>query len=161
MLNSNVKSVEVIYFDFEMCFNRFLLAKLLLKLSCIGFDRKTYSWFPNFLCDRICQVLVNGAVNNEVLAVASGTVSGPLLFLLCVYNLLCCFIENIDVSIYDIDFWMMIEFRKSRRVVQSAVKPRAVTKWLLDNSASFSLALYAAHFCDFFQCRFPNNSENA
>ena len=63
---------------------------LLLKLECLGFKGNLLSWFNSFLTNRYQRVLVNGSFS-EWLPVRSGvpqgSIFGPLLFLLYIYEI--------------------------------------------------------------------------
>ena len=88
----------VIFLDVKKAFDTVDHAILLKQLSDYGVQGQTASWFKSYLKDRQQFCVVNGlsSVKNRIVCrVAHGSLLGPLLFLICINDLL----NSLDNSI--------------------------------------------------------------
>ncbi|EFP00841.1 hypothetical protein CRE_07076 [Caenorhabditis remanei] len=95
-------SLDVVFFDFKKAFDKVDHIILLKKLANFGLSNPHISWFEAFLKERTFSVMVNGSLDNKISPIPSGvpqgTVSGPLLFLIYINDLLLKLPPNIPVQ---------------------------------------------------------------
>ena len=85
------KPFDIVYLDFSKAFDSVSHTKLLQKLSSYGFSGLLLSWLKAFLWRRKQRVLVGDAYSDYadvVSGVPQGSVLGPILFLLCVDDII-------------------------------------------------------------------------
>ena len=76
--------MNVLYVDFEKCFDKIDFKILLNKLKLKGVRGKAYGWIKNFLTNRTFRVRVGEKLSDEenvVSGIPQGTCLGPLLML--------------------------------------------------------------------------------
>ena len=92
------KEVRAVFCDISRAFDRVWHRGLLHKLSGIGCSDKITSWFSSYLTGRKQRVVLSGHVSEwmSVLAgVPQGSILGPLLFLIYIYDI----VKNLGCSI--------------------------------------------------------------
>ena len=83
--------VDTIYLDFAKPFDTVPHRRLIGKLNAYGIKGNILNWISEFLCDRTQVVRVNGAQSAPVPVVSGisqGTVLGPVLFVVYIYDIL-------------------------------------------------------------------------
>ena len=84
------KNVDVTYLDFSKAFDKVDFSIVLNKMKEIGIGGKIHSWIESFLTDREQIVVVNGHQSDPVpvlSGVPQGSVLGPLIFLILMYDI--------------------------------------------------------------------------
>ena len=82
--------VNVLYIDFEKCFDKIDFNILLNKLKLKGVNGNAYNWIKNFLTNRTFKVKVGTEVSKEEIVrsgIPQGTCLGPLLMLIMNFDI--------------------------------------------------------------------------
>ena len=72
--------------DFAKAFDTVPHHRLLYKLQWYGIQGKVHQWISHFLTNR-CQKVILGNAHSSLVDVSSGTVLGPILFLIYINDL--------------------------------------------------------------------------
>ena len=88
-------TTQAIFFDISKAFDKVWHRGLLRKLQAIGIRGTLFHWFENYLAERKRAVVLHGSRSDYLFVpagVPQGSVLGPLLFLICINDI----IEDIE-----------------------------------------------------------------
>ena len=106
------KEVRVVFCDVSKAFDRVWHEGLLLKLEAAGIKGSLLAWFRSYLTNRKQRVVLPGAESkwNEIRAgVPHGSILGPLLFLLFIYDIVKDIGCNIRLFADDTSLFLVVE----------------------------------------------------
>uniref|UniRef100_A0A8R1I9K3 Reverse transcriptase domain-containing protein n=1 Tax=Caenorhabditis japonica TaxID=281687 RepID=A0A8R1I9K3_CAEJA len=125
-------TLDIIFFDFSKAFDQVSHSILMDKLARFGVDPLTCSWFKEFLRDRSFSLKVNNSCGDSSYPVTSGvpqgSVSGPLLFIIFINDLLFSLPSTIHYSCFADDIKI---FSDTPENLQSAID--TVVQWSIRN----------------------------
>ena len=103
--------IRVIFFDISKAFDKIWHKRLLYKLHKAGIGGKLLSWFSDYLSNRYQRVVLPGAVSDLSsinAGVPQGSILGPLLFLVYIYDKVNDIESNIDLFADDTSLSMVV-----------------------------------------------------
>jgi len=134
------RPVDVLFLDFKKAFDRVQHSNLLARLSACGVAGSALDWLSSFLLGREMWVSVEGVKSPSVpvlSGVPQGSVLGPLLFLLSVWDLPSVVRPPVHVLMYADDLCLWAETGSGGRLaLQEALN--GVSAWSDSNGFSFS-----------------------
>ena len=129
-----------IYLDFSKAFDKVDHQILMKKVESLGIGGKLKAWLTAFLTNRQQQVKVNGALSPKEWVksgVPQGSVLGPLLFLIMMYDINKDVLHSMVGSYADdTRLWKMIRGRQDQQKLQSDLK--AMYRWADNNNMGYN-----------------------
>ena len=135
-----LNNVDVIYLDFAKAFDKVDHSILMEKLRILGIQGTLYVWIESFLRNRKQKVMVNGFLSDPVLVksgVPQGSVLGPLLFLIMIYDIDCGLLDSFLSSFAD-DTRLGMSIKNQDDVIKFQDDLNRVYKWAKDNNMDFN-----------------------
>ena len=140
------RSVDSIYLDFSKAFDKCDHNIILSKLHHIGIRGKIHSWISDFLKNRQQCVVIEGQrskVERTTSGVPQGSVLGPLLFLILMYDITHGINEAIISSFADdTKLWRGITGINEEVLLQNSAN--TIYTWATQNNAEFNTKKFQA-----------------
>ena len=95
------------------------------KLHCYGIQGKLLIWIQNFLCNREQKVIINGEESSPscvTSGIPQGSVLGPILFSICINDLLDVVNNITKLLADDTDLYSAIESQENVKLLQEDIK---------------------------------------
>ena len=128
--------IDAVLLDFSKAFDKVPHQRLLLKLQQYGSSGHLLSWIESFLTGRSQKVLVEGKSSSSSVPVVSGTVFGPMVFLLYIND----FPNNVSSTTRlfadDSLLYRSIRTEEDRRILQEDLN--RLDAWEKDWQMSFN-----------------------
>ena len=106
------KDVRAVFCDISKAFDRVWHTGLLYKLKAAGVTGEVLEWFKDYLSDRKHRVVLPGAVSDWTsikAGVPQGSILGPLLFLLYIYDIVIDIGSSIRLFADDTSLFIIVE----------------------------------------------------
>ena len=106
------KEVRAVFFDISKAFDRVLHSELLYKLKAAGVTGNVLNWFKSYLSDRKQRVVLPSTVSEWTFirtGVPPGSILGPLLFLVCINDIVRAFGSKIRLFADDTSLFIMVD----------------------------------------------------
>ena len=137
------KGIELcaVFFDLRKAFDTVPHYPLLCKLEELGVDRYLLRWICNYLSERKQQVVVDGAISDElsvISGVPQGSVLGPLLFLIYIDGVESVTLSDGTIVLYadDMVLYRPIYSYEDYWLLQQDIN--AIATWIADNHLQFN-----------------------
>ena len=131
----------MVLLDLQKAFDTVNHQILCQKLSSIGLDPLSITWFHSYLSDRSQEVHYNGASsspNSVTCGVPQGSLLGPFLFLIYVNDM--AMAVNCKLLLYADDSALLVSGKDINEIEQSlSTELNSVSQWLCDNKLSLHL----------------------
>ena len=133
-------AVDSIYLDFSKAFDKCDHGIILEKLTALGITGKLHNWIEDFLRNRMQIVVVDGSKSkpvNVISGVPQGSVLGPILFLILMYDIT----NGINSSILssfadDTKIWRGVKSQICKIQLQNDLN--IIYNWALINNMEFN-----------------------
>ena len=116
------KQSDLILLDFSNAFDKVNHLKLLYKLQLHGIQGKTLGWIESFLIGRTQCVVLDGDSSTELpvsSGVPQGSVLGPILFLLYIYDLPDNIQSNVRLFADDTAVYLTVQGQEDADILQA------------------------------------------
>lgn len=134
------KDTEVIYLDFAKAFDKVDHNLLLRKLSRFGIRGRLLQWIASFLANRSQVVATMGAVSRPspvISGVPQGTVLGPILFLIYIWDL-DKDLEGVTISSFADDTRIVGAVKSDEDAANIQLQLNKIYNWASENNMSFN-----------------------
>ena len=132
----NNDDYDIIYLDFSKAFDKVPHQRLLSKVKAHGIEGKVFRWIKEWLSDRKQRVQVNGEKSDwgcVTSGVPQGSVLGPLLFIIYIYDLDCGIASDISKFADDTKIGRKVKSATDAAVLQDDLKALYdwSSKWMM------------------------------
>ena len=137
--------MDVIFLDVAKAFDLVDHNILLMKLRMYGISGNLYNWFSSYLCGRKQRVVVEGVASEwspVTSGVPRGSILGPMLFLLFIYDLPHAIPQATSTGLYadNAKLYKAIMSNEDSACLQTALLCAGV--WSVDSNFSNSLIIH-------------------
>ncbi len=88
--HNNIRSLDIVYHDFQKVFDKIIHSKLMFKVKQLWINGKVHNWIKNWLSDRKQGVVISGIALDWASVtdgVPQGFVLGPVLFIIYINDI--------------------------------------------------------------------------
>jgi len=151
--------VDAIFLDFCKAFDKVNHDILIGKMINMGINTNIITWYSAFLSNRLQRVCVEGVFSNPVSVISGvpqGTVSGPVLFLIYINDIVPTVTSNIVLFADDVVIWNYIGTKEDQSALQGDLDN--VSHWAnemkmnLNTEKSKSMHFVRPRTSDYFAC---------
>ena len=128
----------MVLIDLQKAFDTIDHQILLKKMKYLGFSKNTITWFKSYLCERKCKIGINTSYSSPaslLCGVPQGSISGPLLFLLYINELLQAVFS--DSLVYADDTCIVFQHKSEIEIEKQLIRDfSSVCDWFVDYKLS-------------------------